>query len=51
VISSGEVYYLPPGHIPIIEKDSEMVEFSPKGEYQRTMELANRKMAALKKKS
>ena len=49
VINAGEVYYLPPGHIPVIEEDSEMVEFSPKGEYQKTMEVANRNMEALKK--
>jgi hypothetical protein len=49
IINAGEVYYLPPGHIPIIEVDSEMVEFSPKGEYQKTMEVATRNMATLKK--
>lgn len=30
VISAGEVYYLPPGHIPVIEEDTELVKFSPK---------------------
>jgi mannose-6-phosphate isomerase-like protein (cupin superfamily) len=50
VINEGEVYYLPPGHIPVVEKDSEVVEFSPKGEYQKTMEVAARNMAALQKK-
>ena len=32
-IDAGEVYYLPPGHIPVVEKDCELIEFSPKGEY------------------
>jgi len=44
VISAGEVYYLPPGHIPMMEKDTELVEFSPKGEYQKTMEVVQRNM-------
>jgi hypothetical protein len=46
VINGGELYYLPPGHIPVMEEDSEMVEFSPKGEYQKTMEVATRNMQA-----
>jgi hypothetical protein len=51
IINAGELYYLPPGHIPVIEEDSEMVEFSPKGEYQKTMEVATRNMEAMKNKS
>ena len=27
-ISAGETYYVPPGHIPIVEEDTVMVEFS-----------------------
>ncbi len=49
IVNAGEVYFLPPGHIPIVEEDSELVEFSPKGEYQKTMEVVNRNMSALKK--
>ena len=37
-ISAGEAYYLEPGHIPVIEEDAELVEFSPLGEYRKTME-------------
>jgi hypothetical protein len=48
IVSGGELYYLPPGHIPVMEEDSEMVEFSPKGEYQKTMEVAMRNMQAAK---
>jgi len=51
MISAGDVYYLPPGHIPVIEEDAELIEFSPKGEYQKTMEVAIRNMDAMKKKS
>jgi hypothetical protein len=44
---AGDVYYLEPGHVPFIEEDSELVEFSPKGEYQRTLEVVERNMAAI----
>ncbi len=37
-ISAGEAYYLEPGHIPVIEEDAELVEFSPLAEYRKTME-------------
>ncbi len=47
VIGAGDAYYLAPGHVAICEEDSEVVEFSPKGEYQRTMEVAYRNYQAL----
>jgi hypothetical protein len=37
VISAGDAYYMPPGHIPVVEEDAEVIEFSPAGEYQKTM--------------
>ena len=37
VISAGDAYYLPPGHVPVVEEDLEVIEFSPLGEYQKTM--------------
>jgi hypothetical protein len=50
VISAGEAYYIPPGHNVAVEEDCEVVEFSPKGEYQKTMEVAARNMAAMQKR-
>lgn len=47
IVSAGDVYYLAPGHLPFFEEETEVVEFSPKGEYQATMEVAERNMAAL----
>ena len=47
VISAGDAYYLAPGHTCRFEEDTELVEFSPKGEYQKTMEVAARNVAAL----
>jgi hypothetical protein len=49
IIAAGEVYYLAPGHIVVAEEDCEEVEFSPKGEFRLTMELAMRNIAALQK--
>lgn len=43
---AGDAYYAPPGHIPVIEADTEVVEFSPTGEYAKTMEVVARNLAA-----
>ena len=37
IISTGDVYYMEPGHVPVVEEDSVLIEFSPAGEYQKTM--------------
>jgi hypothetical protein len=47
VIEAGDAYYIEPGHLPLFEEDTEIVEFSPKGEYQKTMEVAERNMTAM----
>jgi hypothetical protein len=39
--------YIEPGHVPFIEEDSEVVEFSPKGEYQKILDVVARNMAAM----
>ena len=41
-LRAGDAYYLAPGHTTVFEEDTEMVEFSPAGEYQKTMEVAVR---------
>jgi hypothetical protein len=46
VITAGEAYYLAPGHIPVMEEDCEMVEFSPKDESRRMMEAIGHAMAS-----
>jgi hypothetical protein len=46
VLSAGDTYYLSPGHTTLTEEDSEVVEFSPKGEYEKTMEVVARNIAA-----
>src|SRR5689334_23214304 len=47
IVSTGDFYYLSPGHLPYFEEDTEVVEFSPRGEYQKTMEVAAANIAAL----
>ena len=36
IIATGDAYYLQPGHSPLYEEDTEVAEFSPKGEYEKT---------------
>jgi hypothetical protein len=47
MIEAGDVYYLEPGHIPLFEDDSEVLEFSSKAEYEKTIEVAARNIAAM----
>lgn len=49
VVNGGELYYLAPGHIPVVEETVELVEFSPKGEYQKTLEVLTRNMEEMKR--
>src|SRR5262245_22163284 len=35
LISAGELFYLPPGHIPVVEETAEIIEFSPHAAYER----------------
>ena len=47
VYESGDAYYAPPGHIPVVAAGTELVEFSPTEEYGRTMEVVGRNLAVL----
>lgn len=38
VINEGDLYYMSPGHIPVVEEDVELIEFSPKAEDERLPE-------------
>jgi len=46
VLKTGDVYYLEPGHVPVFEEDTELLEFSPKNEYQQTIDIVAKNMAA-----
>ncbi|MDP2659376.1 MAG: cupin domain-containing protein [Dehalococcoidia bacterium] len=44
VITAGEAYYLVPGHAVKMDSGSEVVEFSPKEEFHKTMEVVTRNL-------
>ena len=46
VYSAGEVYYAAPGHLPLLEADTEYIEFSQTEELGKTMAVVERNMAA-----
>ena len=46
VYETGDAYYAPPGHIPVVTANTEIVEFSPAEEYAKTAEVVARNMAA-----
>jgi hypothetical protein len=46
VLKTGDVYYLEPGHVPVFEEDTEILEFSPRWAYQDTIDIVAKKMAA-----
>jgi hypothetical protein len=47
VYETGDAYYAPPGHIPVIAAGTEVIEFSPTEEYGRTMQVIAGNLAAL----
>ena len=47
IIQAGEAYYLAPGHNVVCEETGDLVEFSPRGEYQKTMAAVAARMAAV----
>ena len=46
VLKTGHVYYLEPGHVPVYWEDTEVLKFSPKKEYQMTIDVLNKSIAA-----
>jgi hypothetical protein len=44
---AGDAFYLPPGHSPAHDADSELVLFSPAAELRETEEAMQRNMAAM----
>jgi len=47
IVNAGDAYYMAPGHSPVMEAGTEIVEFSPKDEYRKTMEVAECNLAAM----
>ena len=50
VLKAGDVYHLEPGHVPVFEQDTEILEFSPKKQYQMTIDVVNKNIAAAQAK-
>jgi hypothetical protein len=46
VIEAGEAYYVPPGHTPKIFAGTEVVEFSPTEEFDRTIAQVTKNLEA-----
>lgn len=44
-VSTGDVFYLPPGHTAIVEKDLKFIDFSPEKELNEVMGHIAKKMA------
>ena len=47
VYEAGDAFYLPPGHIPVAEAGSEIVQFSPAEELQTVAATIRRNMEAM----
>jgi hypothetical protein len=47
VYSGGDVYYVPPGHTPVLEPGTEYVEFSPADALAETVAVVERNIAAM----
>lgn len=45
VIEAGEAYYARPGHTPLLHEGTEVVEFSPAAELEKTTEVVLRNLA------
>jgi len=45
-IHEGEAYYARPGHVPILSAGTEVVEFSPRAELAKTIEVVTKNLEA-----
>ena len=47
LVEAGDAFYLPPGHIPIVEAGTEYVQFSPSEQLHEVAETMIRNMEAM----
>jgi quercetin dioxygenase-like cupin family protein len=47
VVEAGDAFYLPPGHIPIVEAGTELIQFSPTQELHEVAETMAANMRAM----
>ena len=48
-LSTGEVFYMQPGHTAIAKKDTKLIDFSPERELKEVMDHIAKKMAEFNK--
>lgn len=48
-LNAGDVFYFPPGHTAIVEKDLKIIDFSPEEELKIVMDHIEKKLAAFSK--
>jgi len=49
VLHAGEVFYMPPGHIAVVQKDAKLIDFSPQHEFKTVVNHIEAKVAAMQK--
>ncbi|MCG2462903.1 cupin domain-containing protein [Flavobacteriaceae bacterium F89] len=47
LLKAGDVFYLPPGHTAIVQKDIKMIDFNPSKEFNEVITHVGKKMAEL----
>ena len=47
VFEAGDAFYTPPGHVPVVEAGTELVQFSPSEEHKKTEEAMAKNMQAM----
>ncbi|MFN8678568.1 MAG: cupin domain-containing protein [Thermomicrobiales bacterium] len=45
LMQAGDLFYIPPGHVPIVEEDIEFLEFSPPGDHEIVLETVKKNAA------
>jgi hypothetical protein len=46
LMQAGDLFYIPAGHVPIVEEDIEFLEFSPPAEHEAVLDVVKRNAAA-----
>ena len=47
VFEAGDAFYTPPGHVPLVDAGTEIVQFSPSEELKKTEEVMQKNMQAM----
>ena len=50
MITTGDVFYLQPGHTAIVQKDTKFIDFSPEKELKEVLDHVSKKMAEFSNK-